>query len=75
MKKMETKILILILALNSVQVLGNIKALINNLSSLNGLSFLRLGTCDTTRCTSIPVHYHELGCKPIIKDGECCPSR
>jgi len=26
-------------------------------------------------CAAIPKHYDELGCKPIIDEGKCCPSR
>ena len=74
-KTMKVIFFMLIFTFYTVQVLGNIKAFLKDFSSFNGLSFLRLGTCDSTKCSSIPVHYQELGCKPIIKDGECCPSR
>lgn len=31
--------------------------------------------CDTSKCPTTPKHYEELGCSPIRKSGECCPSR
>lgn len=72
---MFLKSFILLLALIAIEVLGNLKSFINNFGEFNGLSFLRLGTCVPTKCGHFPKHYEELGCKPIIKDGECCPWR
>lgn len=74
-KNMKVKIFILIFSFYTSQVLGNIKAFLTDFSSFNGLSFLRLGSCDPTKCPPIPVHYDELGCKPVVNDGECCPFR
>ncbi|KAG5679963.1 hypothetical protein PVAND_009498 [Polypedilum vanderplanki] len=31
------------------------------------------GDCDKSKCRSIPIHYDELGCKPVINSGDCCP--
>jgi hypothetical protein len=72
---MMFKILTIVLAISTVRVLGNIKSFLTNFGEFNGLSFLRLGTCDPTKCQQAPKHYEELGCKPIIKEGECCPQR
>jgi hypothetical protein len=41
---------------------------------INGINFLRFD-CDTSKCDPIPIHYEELGCKPIIEAGKCCPTR
>lgn len=72
---MIDKILFLVIALSvSPQVLGNIKSFLTNFGDFNGLSFLRLGTCDLSLCQPIP-HYEEIGCKPNVKNGECCPYR
>jgi hypothetical protein len=72
----QLKIVSLLLALSfNGSVFGNLKHFINNFGGFNGLSFLKLASCDTTKCPSFPKHYEELECKAIIKDGECCPWR
>lgn len=31
--------------------------------------------CTTENCTKFLEHYYELGCKPIIDNGKCCPTK
>lgn len=70
------KIYAFLFAISSVSVYGNaLKGLFSNFGELNGLSFIRLGDCDVSKCEAIPKHYEELGCEPVKKDGECCPKR
>lgn len=69
------KIFVLIFACLAVEVFGNLKSFFSNFGGINGLTFLRLGTCDPNKCPQFPKHYEELNCKPIIRDGECCPWR
>lgn len=73
---MQIKIYAFLFAIivSSVSVFGNtLKGLFSNFGGLNGLSFIRLGDCDLSKCDPIPKHYEELGCEPTKKDGECCP--
>jgi hypothetical protein len=61
--------------MSAVSVFGNIRGFISNFGGFNGISFLKIGVCDISKCPQNPKHYEELNCKPIIKDGECCPKR
>jgi hypothetical protein len=64
-----------LVALGAVHVLGSIKGLVNNFGGFDGLSFLKFGTCDYDKCPPTPIHYDELGCKPVLNASECCPKR
>jgi hypothetical protein len=73
---MKFKIFALLL-ISSVTVFGKaLSGLFSGFGEVNGFSFFRLGSdCDESKCDPNPKHYEELGCEPIKKVGECCPSR
>jgi hypothetical protein len=73
---MAAKIIALILALSaSSSHSQSIKGLVTNFGGFDGLSFLKFGTCDHSKCAPTPKHYEELGCTPILNRTECCPKR
>lgn len=76
---MTIKTITLLFVLGLAHVFGNsLKSLFSQFDgNQNGFSFFRLGAdaCDPSKCSPIPIHYEELGCEPIKKDGECCTSR
>ncbi|KAG5673742.1 hypothetical protein PVAND_003762 [Polypedilum vanderplanki] len=70
---MNCKILTLFITIKIINVDCSIKGLVNNFGGFDGLSFLKFGTCDISKCSQTPKHYEELGCLPILNDGDCCP--